>query len=107
MTDLPEALFRRWVHVREEDNPGVLVYRPADRPLPPARGRDGIEFRPDGTFVDYLPGPADAPTGSPGRWRADEARRLQLTYPAGRGSAAFDIVTVDDDVLHLRPLTDQ
>jgi hypothetical protein len=39
MSQPPAALFRRWVHVREEDHAGVRVYRPADRPLPPARGR--------------------------------------------------------------------
>jgi len=106
----PDALFRRWVHVREEDTPEVRVYRPADRPLPPARGRDGIEFRPDGTFLDHRPGPADATIGSPGRWRTDEAgRRLELTYPTGdtvdRVSVVgcFEIVAVDDDVLCLRP----
>ncbi|MEV4631351.1 hypothetical protein AB0J90_34275 [Micromonospora sp. NPDC049523] len=100
----PEALFRRWVHVREEDDADVRVYRPADRPLPPARGRDGIEFRPDGTFIDYLPGPADAPTRAPGQWRTDADDRLRLTGPAGRGSTVFHLVAVDDDTLRLRPL---
>lgn len=101
---LPEALFRRWVHVREEDTPEMRVYRPADQPLPPARGRDGIEFRPDGTFVDHRPGPTDATTQSPGQWRTDEAGScLELTYPNGRSGGRFAIVAVDTDVLCLRP----
>jgi hypothetical protein len=99
----PPELVRRWVHVREEDRDGVEVYRPADRPLPPARGRDGIEFRPDGTFVDLKAGPVDAPVGGPGgRWRADPDGRLELTGPEGT-SSGYDIVALDDDVLHLRP----
>ncbi|GAB3141359.1 hypothetical protein GCM10027290_13970 [Micromonospora sonneratiae] len=101
----PAALFRRWVHVREEDTPGVRVYRRADLPLPPARGRDGIEFHPDGTFVDLRPGPVDAPVGATGRWSADgDGCRLELTYPNGRAAACLHIVTVDENVLCLRPL---
>jgi hypothetical protein len=105
---LPAALFRRWVHVREEDTAGVRVYRPADRPLPPARGRDGIEFRPDGTFADLRPGPTDAPVASVGRWSAPADDRVALTYPPeARGAGAptgYEIVEVHADLLRLRPL---
>ena len=62
----PPDLFRRWVHVREEDEGDVRVYRPAGTELPPARGRRGIEFKPDGVVLVYGPGPADKPTASPG-----------------------------------------
>jgi hypothetical protein len=96
------GLVRRWVHVREEDADGVEVYRPADHPLPPARGRDGIEFRPDGTFVDLKAGPVDAPVGGPGgRWKTDTDGRLELVGPDG--SSGYDIVALDDDVLRIRP----
>lgn len=54
-------LFRRWVHAREEDEGDVRVYRPAGYDLPPARGRGGLEFRPDGEVIVYGPGPADRP----------------------------------------------
>jgi hypothetical protein len=67
MGDQPPELFRRWVHVREEDEGDLRVYRPAGSELPPARGRRGIEFRPDGELLVYAPGPADRPTASPGR----------------------------------------
>ena len=66
MGELPEELFRRWVHVREEDEGDLRVYRPAGWDLPPARGRRGIEFRPGGEMLVYSPGPADKPTASPG-----------------------------------------
>jgi hypothetical protein len=90
-------LARRWVHVREEDAEGVRVYRPADRPLPPARGRDGLELRPDGTYVELRPGPADAPVAGPvGHWRR-EHDRLDLA------GTPYDIVDLTDDVLKLRP----
>jgi hypothetical protein len=98
------GLVRRWVHVREEDSDGIEVYRPADRPLPPARGRDGIEFRPDGTFVDLSAGPVDAPVGGAGgQWKTDSGGRLELVGP--EGSSGYDIVALDDDVLRIRPTT--
>lgn len=104
MTDPPDALFRRWVHIREEDRAGVRAYRAADRPVPPGRGRESIEFRRDGTFVAARPGPADAPVAAHGRWRAEGPRRLRVSYPAGRASVAFEIVSVDEAVLRLRPV---
>jgi hypothetical protein len=68
VADLPPELFRRWVHVREEDDGDVRVYRPAGSDIPPARGRRGIEFRPDGELLVYGPGRADKPEASPGSW---------------------------------------
>ena len=38
-----------------------MVFRPADRPFPPARGRTSFELRPDGTYVETSPGPVDVP----------------------------------------------
>jgi hypothetical protein len=106
VTGPPHALFRRWVHVREEDEPGVRVYRPADAPIPPARGRDGIEFRPDGTVVAYSPGPADAPLGTAGRWSTEggpAGGQHLLAVDAGDGAQArFEVLSVDADVLRLR-----
>jgi hypothetical protein len=67
MGDPSPELFRRWVHAREEDDGDLRVYRPAGSDLPPARGRRGIEFRPDGEMLVYAPGPDDKPTASPGR----------------------------------------
>jgi hypothetical protein len=64
---MDDALYRRWVHAREEDEGEVKVYRPAGYDLPPARGRRGIEFRPDGELLVYGPGPADKPVATPGR----------------------------------------
>ncbi|GIF53505.1 hypothetical protein DFJ67_4588 [Asanoa ferruginea] len=108
MTSLPPALFRRWVHVREEDAAGVRVYRPADRPLPPARGREGIEFRDDGTFADLRPGPTDAPVASVGHWTAPSRTRLNLAYPPGARSTGaptgYEIVELTPDLLRLRPV---
>jgi hypothetical protein len=54
--DLPPELFRRWMHSHEEDEGDLRVYRPASYKFPPARGRRGLEFKPDGELVLYGPG---------------------------------------------------
>jgi hypothetical protein len=88
MADLPPELFRRWVHAREEDEGDVRIYRPAGYDLAPARGRRGIEFRPDGEVLVYGPGPADKPTATPGRMEdveivSVEPDRLALRWRGG------------------------
>lgn len=66
----PALLDGRWTHSSEEDHDGVSVYRREDFAFPPARGRRGVEFRPDGTFVEWLLGRGDAPEAAqPGRWQ--------------------------------------
>jgi len=98
---VPPQLFQRWVHVREEDEPGVMVYRPASAPLPPARGRDGVEFRPDGSMVAFSPGPVDVPVARTGAWHVVGGGGLSISSPAGEHQ--FQILTVNEDVLRLRP----
>jgi len=61
-------LFRRWIHVHEEDTEDTNVFRPADYPLPPSRGRKGYEFRADGAFVRLGIGPTDRPQAATGTW---------------------------------------
>jgi hypothetical protein len=77
----------RWVHAHEEDEGDVRVYRPAGYDLPPARGRRGLEFRPDGEVVVYGPGPADKPQA---------VARLKPS------AAALDIVSFEPDRLRVR-----
>ncbi|WP_327000844.1 hypothetical protein OHA72_37730 [Dactylosporangium sp. NBC_01737] len=97
----PDDLARRWGHSFEEDHDDVRVYRPADHPFPPARGRDGLDLRPDGTYVDIGVGRGDAGSARPGTWRADGGR-LRLTPDAG-GERSVQIVLVAPDRLELRP----
>jgi len=103
MSDMPSSLFRHWVHSQEEDAEGVAVYRPADYPFPPARGRRGLEFAPDGTFVDHPIGRGDAPGAVAGRWDTADGRRLALTFPAHeqRPDRHIEILHCDDDVLKI------
>lgn len=100
---LPPALFRRWVRAREEEEAGgPRVYRPSGYPLPPARGRDGIELRADGTLLEWTAGPVDAPVRSaPGRWTGAGPARLRL-FPVGGEATVVELVAATDDLLQLR-----
>ncbi|MFF7788376.1 hypothetical protein [Streptomyces sp. NPDC007991] len=105
MHEPPSGLFRSWLHSYEEDHEDVRVYRPDDHPFPPARGRRGMEFAPDGTFTDHPLGRGDAPGAVPGRWRLVSDRHLALTFGGDRPDRELEIVRCDEDVLHVRRLT--
>ncbi|GHG53722.1 hypothetical protein [Streptomyces griseocarneus] len=103
MSELPSELFRQWVHSYEEDTGGVTVYRPTGHPLPPARGRRGMEILPDGTFVDRPIGSRDVPGSVPGRWTARDERTLVVAFPGtDRPGRVLEIVHCDADVLKAR-----
>jgi len=79
--DLPlnqDLLCQRWVHSREEDSATETVYRPADYPLPPARGRSGVEFKADGTFKRIGIGPTDVSQVREGTWEIDPSHPDQI-----------------------------
>src|SRR3712207_8177156 len=79
MTDPTTAVTGRWLHSFEEDHGDVTVYRPPDHDFPPARGRRGIEFAPDGSFTEWVIGRGDAPRAVPGRWRTAAAGEFEAT----------------------------
>lgn len=91
----------RWVHSHEEDTAEEMVFRPADRELPPARGRTAFELRADGTYVESEPGPVDVPVESSGRWSL-EGDRLVLEGEGERPGHAWRIAAAEGDRLTLR-----
>ncbi|AMW13606.1 hypothetical protein A4E84_31335 [Streptomyces qaidamensis] len=105
MGEPPSGLFRSWLHSYEEDHEDVRVYRPDDFPFPPARGRRGMEFAPDGTFVDHPLGRGDAPGAVPGRWRLVPDHRIEITFGGARPDRELEIVRCGTDVLQVRRLT--
>jgi hypothetical protein len=102
--DLPQGVFRHWIHSREEDADGLEVFRPEGFAFPPSFGRDGFEMQADGTFIQDDIGPADGVVQVPGRWQLIAPRRVAVSFDdaEGRPGYAFEIVTVDDAVLKTR-----
>lgn len=111
MTSLPSEIFRKWGHSREEDNNDIRVYRPDDFNFPRARGRAGLEFRRDGSFVDWIIGPTDAQQPLSGHWQIESldmesstaaGLRLGLSYEGNvRPPRLIEIKYLDSNLLKL------
>ena len=103
MGELPKAIFRQWLHSREEDAGGVLVFRPKGFPFPPSFGRDGFEMSASGRYIVEEPGPADSPVTVTGRWKYLGERRVGVSFPGTvRAGFRFEIVSIDDSTLRIR-----
>ena len=94
----------RWTHSFEEDHGDVMVYRPADHDLPWPRRRAGIDFAPDGTYVEWVVGREGTRRPVAGRWRAGEGGRIELSGEAG-APQVVEVVLLAPDRLELRRRT--
>ncbi|MEG4059045.1 MULTISPECIES: hypothetical protein [unclassified Microcoleus] len=100
---LPSQIFRRWTHSREEDRADILVYRPKDYPFPPARGREGLEFRENGEFIRYQIGATDRSLGVPGRWSIQNTNMVEVQFPnQSVSSYTLTILECDEQILKVR-----
>jgi hypothetical protein len=105
MNDLPQAIFAVWGHSFEEDHGNILSYRPADYAFPRARGRASIEFRPDGTFIDWVVGPADANRPVIGHWHIVGPGRMQISFEGDvQASRILEILECDAETLKIRQI---
>lgn len=101
--DLPQAIFRHWIHSREEDTGGNEVFRPEGFAFPPSFGRDGFEMLLNGQFIQEDVGPADGIVRTIGWWMALDSRRVRVWFDPGvREGYTFEIVNVDNAVLQIR-----
>ena len=76
----PSQLAKAWLHSHEEDTGTSIVYRPANFPFRPSRGRKGFHLRPDGTLTFRQPGAADQTETADGTWKL-EGENLELVAP--------------------------
>jgi hypothetical protein len=104
----PAVLDVQWIHSHEEDTPTEMVFRPAGWKFPPARGRDSLRLKADGSLVEGRPGPDDRPAAATGTWRAAGPQTLEVFRGGGVKPAAakpdrvLDIVSVAKDRLVVR-----
>lgn len=104
--NLPNSIFQRWIHSREEDVGDTLVYRPLDYPFPPARGREGLEFRENGEFISYQIGATDRNVGVPGKWRIKETNLVEIQFPNQSDSSyTLTILECNEQILKVRQTT--
>lgn len=105
MNNLPEDIFKKWGHSFEEDTDDIVVYRPADYAFPLARGRAGIEFMPDGTFIDWGIAPTDAQQKIMGNWHIIGPGRIQISYEKNlRAPQNLEIVQCSNKELRIRKI---
>ena len=103
MNKLPNEIFMKWVHSFEEDTDGITVYRPVEYDFPPARGRRGVEFRPDGVFIDWEIGPTDASRGINGFWKVEDTGRVRVSFEGNiREPRIMEILQCDAGILKVR-----
>ena len=98
-----QCLFRSWGHSREEDADGLTVYRPSGYSFPLERGRDSLEFHPDGTILHVGSGADDRSRDVIGSWTSAGGDALDVRI--GGPDAAPRRVTVvecDAHVLKVR-----
>ena len=103
---LPKQIFRRWTHSQEEDQGDILVYRPNDYSFPPARGREGLEFKENGEFISYQIGPTDRSLAVSGRWSIQQKNVVEIQFPnQSLSSYTLTILECDEQILKGRKLT--
>ena len=79
------------------------MYRPKDYPFPPARGREGLEFRENGGFISYQIGPTDGGLAVPGQWLIQETNVVEVQFPNQSASSyTLTILECDEQILKLR-----
>lgn len=106
--DLPDAVFRHWIHSHEEDEGSVEVYRPEGFDFQTSRGRTGFEMNRDGGFIqdDIARGDGTVERVS-GRWTLAEPRRIAVAFlGTARLGYSFEIVSVDESMLRRREVLD-
>ena len=84
MTGPPPEITGMWLHCHEEDTASAMVFRRREYPLPPARWRDAIELRADGTCVWHGSSPDDRGQAARAAGRILETGR-QRSAALGRG----------------------
>ena len=93
-------LAQAWVHSHEEDTATPSVYRPAQFPFRPSRGRTGFHLRPDGTLTTRQPGPTDQTETAAGKWKL-AGDQLELSTH-GEAPQTLCLESVEPDRLVVR-----
>jgi hypothetical protein len=97
---LQSEIFGLWLHSYEEDTETTTVYRTRGYAFPRSRGRRAVEFRPDGTYVEYGSGPDDRGQAVVGRWQDLGGGRVQITVAdAGGRSSVWQVLSCANGVL--------
>lgn len=110
LVNLSTKVVGKWWHSQEENTYPITenIYRPDSYNFPPARGRKGLEFLPNGDFVYHYPGPTDIPMTTEGKWSMFGNSRIFIRFvqsPLGVSRwQTIKVNEVDVDKLVIEPL---
>ena len=103
MNRLPDEIIRKWGHSFEEDIGDITVYRSSDYEFPRGAVAAGIEFSPDGRFVDWLIAPTDAQRGVSGHWQVEAPGRVRVSFEMNAlPPRILEIVECNAEILKVR-----
>jgi len=100
--NLPNTLLRQWIHSHEEDQGDIWVYRTKGYAFPPARGREGMEFRENGEFFRYQVGPTDRIVTVSGQWRMKDTNVIEIQLSNQPASILMTILECNEQILRIR-----
>lgn len=100
MSHVPDELYKKWCHSFEEDKDDVIVFRPESFNFPLSRGRSGMEFRYDGTFIKTNIGSTDKNEELKGQWQIKDSHNLQVSIDKDKQS--LEIVKCENNLLKVR-----
>lgn len=103
-------LSKKWLNSYEEEtDPGTeRCYRPNGFEFPRSRGRSGFEFKANGDFSLFFPGPTDVMQSKAGNWKASGADEVTITLddpnPNQNKTFKMKINSLTSDILKIKPL---
>ena len=98
MDELEACLVGHWLHSREEDTAQASTYRPASYAFPPARGRTGYQFYPDGRLTYYGIAAGDGSAQRAGRWTTESSDGVTIAVD-GSEPILWRVTSCDRDRL--------
>ena len=97
-----DALCQCWNYSYEESEDDTKVYRPCDYNFPPSRGREGMTFLENKTFVYKAIAPTDGFIQLKGNWTLeDDILTMNYTSPNTK-SSKFALISLTKEMIKLK-----
>lgn len=102
-SDSSKYLYQHWIHSHEEDLEDIKTYRPASFDFPPSRGRVGMEFKPNGSYIEHKIGANDAPVAVLGKYSKNNQGNFILTPDdKSKKTREFQLIELNKDFIKIK-----
>lgn len=91
-----------WVHSFEEDKEGLKIFRiQSDYEFPLSRKpRERFEIKPNGEFIEYIPGPSDNYLPKLGRYKVEDPSTIKVNL--GNESYTLNVMSLEQNILKVK-----